>query len=46
MTKDDDDSDQEVEFASANVEVITTKESWDQKLEQARRDGKVVSFLL
>ncbi|XP_057459064.1 thioredoxin H-type-like [Lotus japonicus] len=42
MTKDDDDSDQEVEFASANVEVITTKESWDQKLEQARRDGKVV----
>lgn len=40
----DDDSDHNVEFASGNVQVITTKESWDQKLEQARRDSKIVSF--
>ena len=38
----DDDSDHNVEFASGNVQVITTKESWDQKLEQARRDSKIV----
>uniref|UniRef100_I1JJZ7 Thioredoxin domain-containing protein n=1 Tax=Glycine max TaxID=3847 RepID=I1JJZ7_SOYBN len=37
----DDDSDHNVEFASGNVQVITTKESWDQKLEQARRDSKI-----
>ncbi|XP_061369501.1 thioredoxin H9-like isoform X2 [Gastrolobium bilobum] len=38
----DDDSDHHVEFASGNVQLITTKESWDQKLEQARGDGKIV----
>ncbi|KAJ1388216.1 Thioredoxin-like superfamily [Sesbania bispinosa] len=41
QTKDDDNEDN-VEFASGNVQLITTKESWDQKLEQARRDGKIV----
>lgn len=35
-----------MEFASGNVQLITTKESWDQKLEQARREGKIVSLLL
>ncbi|KAK7287015.1 hypothetical protein RJT34_22424 [Clitoria ternatea] len=38
----DDDSDHIVEFVSGNVQLITTKESWDQKLEQASRDGKIV----
>lgn len=33
-----------MEFASGNVQLITTKESWDQKLEQARGDGKIVIF--
>ncbi|PON45590.1 Thioredoxin [Trema orientale] len=40
--KDDgDDSDHNVEFAGGNVNIITAKESWDQKLEEAKRDGKV-----
>ncbi|TKY69004.1 Thioredoxin H9 [Spatholobus suberectus] len=38
----DDDSDHNEEFAPGNVQLITTKESWDQKLEQARRDSKIV----
>nr|AFK33544.1 unknown [Lotus japonicus] len=37
----DDDSDH-VEFAGDNVTIITTKEAWDQKLEEAKRDGKIV----
>jgi len=39
---DDADSDQHVEFAGGNVHLITTKESWDQKLLEANRDGKIV----
>ncbi|CAK9153785.1 unnamed protein product, partial [Ilex paraguariensis] len=39
---DGDDSDHHVEFAGGNVNLITTKESWDQKLADARRDGKIV----
>ncbi|AET01123.1 putative monodehydroascorbate reductase (NADH) [Medicago truncatula] len=38
----DDDSVQHVEFASGNVQLITTKESWNQTLEQARGDRKIV----
>ncbi|XP_020206738.1 thioredoxin H9 isoform X2 [Cajanus cajan] len=38
----DDDSNHNMEFASGNVQLITTKESWDQKLEQAKRDSKIV----
>ncbi|XP_019464161.1 PREDICTED: thioredoxin H9-like [Lupinus angustifolius] len=38
----DNDSDHDVEFVSGNVQLITTKEAWDQKLEQARHDGKIV----
>ncbi|KAF7845208.1 thioredoxin H9 [Senna tora] len=38
----DSDSDHLVEFAAGNVKLITTKESWDQNLEEARRDGKIV----
>ncbi|KAL3531593.1 hypothetical protein ACH5RR_005114 [Cinchona calisaya] len=39
---DGDDSVHNVEFAGGNVHLITTKESWDQKLTEARRDGKIV----
>ncbi|KAG8377143.1 hypothetical protein BUALT_Bualt09G0137900 [Buddleja alternifolia] len=39
---DEDDSDHNVEFAGGNVILITTKESWEQKLEEANRDGKIV----
>jgi len=35
-----------VDFAAGNVKLITTKEAWDQYLEEARRDGKIVSFPL
>lgn len=38
----DNDSDQHVEFAAGNVALITTKEAWDQKLEEAKKDGKIV----
>ncbi|GFP87402.1 thioredoxin h9 [Phtheirospermum japonicum] len=40
--KDGDDSDHNVELAGGNVQLITTKESWDQKLAEAQRDGKIV----
>ncbi|CAL5187532.1 unnamed protein product [Lathyrus oleraceus] len=40
--KEDDSLHQDVEFASGKVHLINTKESWDQKLEQARGDGKMV----
>ncbi|XP_024022438.1 thioredoxin H-type [Morus notabilis] len=39
---DQDDSDHNVVFAGGNVNIINTKESWDQKLEEAKRDGKIV----
>ncbi|KAM6587240.1 hypothetical protein CsatA_009845 [Cannabis sativa] len=39
---DGDDSDHNAEFADSNVIIINTKESWDQKLEEAKRDGKIV----
>ncbi|TKY65652.1 Thioredoxin H9 [Spatholobus suberectus] len=38
----DNDSDQNVEFATGNVKLITTEESWNQSLEEARKDGKIV----
>ncbi|EYU42040.1 hypothetical protein ABFS82_10G002200 [Erythranthe guttata] len=41
-TSDGDDSDHNVEFAGGNVQLITTKESWEQKLAEAKRDGKIV----
>ncbi|KAI4374234.1 hypothetical protein MLD38_012249 [Melastoma candidum] len=40
--KDDDDSGHHVEFAGKNVHLITTRESWDQKLSEAIRDDKIV----
>ncbi|KAG4990867.1 hypothetical protein JHK87_024324 [Glycine soja] len=42
----DNDSDHNVDFAARNVKLITTKEAWDQYLEEARRAGKIVSFPL
>ncbi|KAH1241275.1 Translation initiation factor IF-2 [Glycine max] len=39
----DNDSDHNVDFAAGNVKLITTKEAWDQYLEEARRDGKIDS---
>ncbi|KAL2319345.1 hypothetical protein Fmac_028314 [Flemingia macrophylla] len=42
QTSKDNDSDHNMEFASGNVQLITTKESWDQKLEQAKRDSNIV----
>ncbi|XP_010543150.1 PREDICTED: thioredoxin H9-like [Tarenaya hassleriana] len=38
----DDDSDNQVEFSGGNVHLVTTKESWDQKLAESSRDGKIV----
>ncbi|KAK4359563.1 hypothetical protein RND71_021792 [Anisodus tanguticus] len=37
-----DDSAHNVEFAGGNVCLITTKESWDQKLAEANKEGKIV----
>ncbi|KAL6988210.1 TRX [Sarracenia purpurea var. burkii] len=43
FTKNDgDDSDHNIEFAGGNIQLITTKETWDDKLSEARRDGKIV----
>ncbi|KAG6769661.1 hypothetical protein POTOM_025317 [Populus tomentosa] len=40
--RDADNDELHVEFAGGNVHLITTKESWDQKLSEASRDGKIV----
>ncbi|XP_051130644.1 thioredoxin H9 isoform X2 [Andrographis paniculata] len=37
-----DSSDHNIEFAGGNVQLITTEESWDQKIADAKRDGKIV----
>ncbi|CDP06377.1 unnamed protein product [Coffea canephora] len=39
---DGDESVHNAEFVGGNVHLITTKESWDQKLTEAKRDGKIV----
>ncbi|CAI9779172.1 unnamed protein product [Fraxinus pennsylvanica] len=41
-TNDGDDSEHNVELAGGNVQLITTKESWEQKMAEAKRDGKIV----
>ncbi|CAK9319792.1 unnamed protein product [Citrullus colocynthis] len=38
----DEDSEHHVEFSAGNVHLITTKEAWDQKLEEANTGGKIV----
>lgn len=40
----DDDSAHNSAFASGNVHLITTKEHWEEKLAEASKDGKIVSF--
>ncbi|RRT32387.1 hypothetical protein B296_00056884 [Ensete ventricosum] len=32
----------EIDFRGGNVHVITSKESWDQKILEANKDGKIV----
>ncbi|KAL8517011.1 hypothetical protein ACS0TY_015301 [Phlomoides rotata] len=39
---DEDDSEHNVEFGGGNVHLITTKDSWDQKIAEAKQDGKIV----
>jgi len=34
-----------LDYKDGNVHVITTKEDWDQKIEEANKDGKIVSKL-
>ncbi|CAB4284970.1 unnamed protein product [Prunus armeniaca] len=41
-TKEQDSEQSGAEFTGANVHLITTTESWDQKMEEAKRDGKTV----
>ncbi|XP_009337790.2 thioredoxin H9-like isoform X1 [Pyrus x bretschneideri] len=38
----EDDYEDKIEFTGANVHLITTTEAWDQKMEEAKKDGKVV----
>ncbi|CAH2050783.1 unnamed protein product [Thlaspi arvense] len=42
LANNDGDSDHNVELAGGKVQLITTKDSWDEKLSEARRDGKIV----
>ncbi|OMO86300.1 Thioredoxin [Corchorus olitorius] len=37
-----DDTDQHVDFVGGNVQPVLSKEDWDQKLSEAKRDGKIV----
>ncbi|KAH6776874.1 thioredoxin H-type 9 [Perilla frutescens var. frutescens] len=39
---DGDDSEHNVELIGGNVQLVTTKESWEQKIDEAKRDGKIV----
>ncbi|XP_073290154.1 thioredoxin H9-like isoform X1 [Primulina huaijiensis] len=41
-TNDGDDSDHNVDLAGGNVHLITTKEGWEQKMAEAKTDGKIV----
>uniref|UniRef100_A0A1D1XK65 Thioredoxin H4-1 n=1 Tax=Anthurium amnicola TaxID=1678845 RepID=A0A1D1XK65_9ARAE len=36
------DYDEKIDFNSGNVHVIATKESWDEKILEANKDGKIV----
>ncbi|CAO2161211.1 unnamed protein product, partial [Urochloa humidicola] len=41
IAKHTDDQDK-INFGGGNVHVITSKENWDQKIEEANKDGKIV----
>ncbi|XP_042451409.1 thioredoxin H4-1-like isoform X1 [Zingiber officinale] len=32
----------EIDFSGGNVHVITSKDNWDQKISEAKKDGKIV----
>lgn len=36
------DDEDKIDFGGGNVHVITSKENWDQKVEEANKDGKIV----
>ncbi|RLN24389.1 thioredoxin H4-1-like [Panicum miliaceum] len=36
------DDDDMVKFGGGNVHVVTSQENWDQKIEEANKDGKIV----
>jgi len=36
------DSEEKIDFKGGNVHVITSKESWDEKISEANKDGKIV----
>ncbi|KAG9137556.1 hypothetical protein Leryth_018845 [Lithospermum erythrorhizon] len=42
LKNDEDDEDAIVEFTGGNVQLVTTKDVWDQKLSEAKNDGKTV----
>uniref|UniRef100_A0A7N0V6U0 Thioredoxin domain-containing protein n=1 Tax=Kalanchoe fedtschenkoi TaxID=63787 RepID=A0A7N0V6U0_KALFE len=35
-------TEREVDLVGGNVELVTTKEEWDEKLSEAKRDGRIV----
>lgn len=37
------DDEDKIDYGGSNVHVITSKEDWDQKIEEANKDGKIVS---
>jgi len=37
------DGEDKIDYGGGNVHVITSKENWDQKIEEANKDGKIVS---
>lgn len=42
MGKEHTDDEEKIDFKGGNVHVITSKESWDQKIAEANKDGKIV----
>ncbi|CAL4951832.1 unnamed protein product [Urochloa decumbens] len=36
------DDEDKIDFGGGNVHVVTSKENWDQKIEEANKDGKIV----
>ncbi|XP_074568537.1 thioredoxin H4-1-like [Curcuma longa] len=38
----DADLQEEIDFSGGNVHVITSKDNWDQKISESKKDGKIV----
>lgn len=45
VEEDDDECRDHVEFASKNVHLITTMVSWEEKVSESIKDGKIVSLI-